>query len=199
MTDLDCFNWQAASWDDHASIWRELVESSNEDVAVFRSRELNAWEAGIVFERWVLEGFRLSKVEVQSSFSTTVRGTQRDEQQIDGLVLFEWQGFLVQSKFWRGPRKVDFGPVALLHVQCEQRAPNTMGLMFAPFGFTVPAIDQAARLRPIRVLLLDSSDLEWAIEHRDFDELVRRKWMAAVKLGIPNHPVDSMEGDVTHV
>lgn len=186
-------DWQASNWDDLVSILRELlpdVDAIEEDFAPqFRSSSLTPQQAGRVFENWMLEAFRLSEGEVDSPFRVQFSG--QVEAQHDGLLYIGWQGFLVESKLLRD--KVDFGPIALLHVRCEDRPPNTMGLIIAPSGFTMPAIEEATRMRPLRVLLLTRRDLEWAIIHKSFIDMITEKWRMAVKYARPNYPLGQGE------
>ena len=117
-----------------------------------------------------------------------MRESGETREQIDGLLFAGWQGFLIECKFWTG--KVDFGPIALLHTLLESRPVGTLGLFFSAFGYTGPAIEAAEMLRPLRVLLFVRDDLEWALGPRNFKgrmaEMVRRKWMLAVKFGRPH-------------
>jgi hypothetical protein len=80
---------------------------------------------------------------------------------VDGV---GWQGFPIESQFWAA--KVDFDPIALLHVPVGQRPVGTLGLYLSAFDHTAAALESAAGLRPIRVLLFDQKDLIWAMERR---------------------------------
>lgn len=93
-----------------------------------------------------------------------------------------WQGFLVQSKFWPS-RPIDYADLALLIDQVGKRPSGTLGLFFAPFRVSKPAIVGAGGSNPIRMLLFQREDLEWAIRRRDMMGLVRRKWRLAVQFG----------------
>jgi hypothetical protein len=114
-----------------------------------------------------------------------MRGSGQTREQIDGMVLVGGRAFLIESKFWTD--KVDFGPIALFHTLLESRPTGTLGLFFSAFGYTYPALESAELLRPVRVLLIDQEDLAWVLGKGSFKgrmgELVRRKWLAAVKLG----------------
>jgi hypothetical protein len=173
-----------------APVWAGLFPETAEPgqaVRTFRSRTLSAQEAGSVFERWVVESFRLSGAESHPPYTVAMSHRSDAREQIDGMVITGWQGFLLESKFWPG-KKVDFGPIALLHLRVAQRPPNTMGLMFAPFDYTDAAIESASRLQPLCVVLFDMGDLELAIEGRNMMEVVKRKWRLAVQFGLPHLP-----------
>lgn len=193
--------WQADSWDDLASIWSSLVpESEHFDgqiVRSFRSVELGPQQAGAVFETWVLEAFRLSGADVFPPYTSRLKTGLQSKEQIDGLVISDWQGLLIESKFWP-EHKVDFGPIALMHVRVEQRPASTLGLFFAPFGYSPAALESASELRPLRVLLFDRSDLDWGLNQHNMMNAVREKWRMAVKFGRPNMSVvesESLSGE----
>ncbi len=124
-------------------------------------------------------------------------GSRRTQEELDGLIFMGWQGFLIEAKNERDPVAID--PIFRLHLLAEQRPIGTMGLLFSASGYTEPAIESAERLRPIRVLLFDRSDLEWAVgDGKSPQEVVRRKWILALRSGKPNIAVtqyaDSFEG-----
>jgi Restriction endonuclease len=164
------------------------VDSDQPDtLRSFRGQQLTPEQAGDVFERWILEAFRLSGMTGHYSYRVPMRDSGNTREQIDGMVFDGWQSFLVEAKFW--PGNVDFGPIALLHSMVESRPVGTLGLFFSAFGFTVPALESAGLLRPSRVLLFDYTDIDWALGKRSFKgrmlEMVRREWMLAVKNGSP--------------
>jgi hypothetical protein len=114
-------------------------------------------------------------------------------EQIDGLVLDGGQCYLVESKFWTD--QVDFTPIALLQTLLDTRPVGTLGLFFSAFGYTAPAWESADRLRPVRVLLFDQFDLNWALAKKAFKgsmaEMVRRKWLLAVMNGCVSRPLNT--------
>jgi hypothetical protein len=189
-------DWQAADLKQFRRVWEDLRPDSADERTErkFRDRRLTAKQAGEVFERWILEAFRLSGMSGHYAFQVPLRESGSIREQIDGMVLDGWQGFLIESKFW--PNKVDFGPIALLHTLVERRPVGTLGLVFSAFGYTKPALDSAELLHPLRVLLVERADLEWALASRAFRgrmaEMVRRKWALAVKYGHPHMPVSSV-------
>jgi hypothetical protein len=188
-------DWQAESAREVRKIWEDLrTDTDDPDIERrFRNRSLSADQAGLVFERWVLEAFRVSGMAGHYGFRVPLHASAQTREQIDGMVLEGWQGFLIEGKFWIG--KVDFGLIALLHALLETRPVGTLGLFFSAFGYTPAAIESAELLRPIRVLLFDRRDLVWALEHRSFRRrmaaMVQRKWILALKLGRPHLPPDT--------
>jgi hypothetical protein len=61
-----------------------------------------------------------------------------------------------------------------------------MGLFFSVFDYTLPALESTELHRPLRVLLFDGDDLDWALNGaKSFKgrmmEMVRRKWMLTTK------------------
>ena len=176
--------WRAANWPHLTSIWRELVGPA--DVLQrpdprFQNQTITPQQAGYVFQTLVMEGFRLGKAEIDEPFTVPINPGKDDRtlQQLDGLTLKEWQGFLIESKFGH----VDFDPIARLHLLVDSRPSGVLGLLFAADGFTLPALESAHILRPIRVLLFNRGDIERAIELCDFMAAVRLKWKLAVKFG----------------
>jgi hypothetical protein len=185
-------DWVAGDLGDLRSIWESLrpdLDAADTE-RTFRGRPLTPQQAGDVFERWVMEAFRLSGARGGYAYRVPLRGSGSTREQIDGLLFDGWQGFLVESKFWTD--KASFGPIALLHLLVEQRPVGVLGLFFSAFGYTVPAVESAELLHPIRVLLFDRQDLTWALGSTPFAgrmaEMVRRKWMHAVKYGRPYGP-----------
>ena len=186
-TGLSLTGWQAKNVAELRQIWADLrwetLESGIE--RTFRGQVLTPEQAGDVFERWVLEAFRLSGATGHYGFDVPLSATGHTREQIDGLVFDGWQGFLVECKFWKD--KVDFGPVAHFHAILDRRPVGTLGLFFSAFGYTVPAAESAALLHPMRVLRFDHVDLNWALAHKSFNgrmlAMVRRKWRLAVKYG----------------
>src|SRR5437588_700640 len=106
-----------------------------EVVRRFRGRVLTPQQGGIVFERWVLEAFRLSGVRGHYPYRVAISEREGGtKEQIDGLLFDGWQGFLLESKCQAKP--VDFDPIALLYTLVEQRVVGTMGLFFSASGYT---------------------------------------------------------------
>jgi len=186
-------DWRANNVPALREIWNDLqLTSEDENVErTFRGQRLTPEQAGSVFERWILEAFRLSGMTGHYTYPVPLRGSGKPREQIDGMILDGWQGFLLEAKLWS--MKTDFGPIALLHTLVDTRPVGTLGLFFSAFGYTLPALESAELLRPVRVLLFDQSDLVWALRSRSFRgrmaEMVRRKWMRAVQLGSPSFAV----------
>lgn len=192
--------WSAESWDELESVYRELMpedralqrtaeNASTASNRRFRGADITSWQAGVVFEKWILEAFRLSspEIEVVPAFTVSMLGSAQAREQIDGAVLIGWRSFLVESKFWPA-NTVDFGPIALLQTQVDQRPPGTMGLLFAPFGFSPAAIESTQLVRPLRVLLFGRTAISSGLAARSMMEPVRRKWVHAVKYGSSSLP-----------
>jgi hypothetical protein len=183
-------DWQAANIRELREIWANLHPESDDETAerTFRGQVLTAEQAGDVFERWVLEAFRLSGGVGHYSYRVPQEGSGITREEIDGLVFEVGQAYLVECKFWVG--KVDFGPLALFHAIVDTRLTGALGLVFSAFGDTLPALESVRMLRPARLLLFQQDDLAWALDSRSFKgrmlEMVRRKWMLTVKSGRPH-------------
>jgi hypothetical protein len=199
--------WVAKDLEELRAVWAALLPEDDDPHAErrFFGRLLTREESGDVFERWLTEAFRLSGATGQSAFQVPMfeGGTTREE--IDGLIIDGWQACLIEAKFW--PKKVDFPPIAYLRALIEARPMGIMGLFFSPFGYTAPALESVRMLRPIRLLLFDVKDLEWALPPAQLSkakavpffrgrmlEMVRRKWLHAVHHANPHvhvqHPID---------
>lgn len=190
-------SWRAADTEDLRRIWRDLVaESDGEGTPRFRDREISPQQAGAVFEQWIVEYFRMSGADVAPPFSVPSFQQRGVKEQFDGVVYDGWQGFLIESKFWR-KSEVGFGEIARLHLRVERR-PNTLGLFFAPFGYSWACLEACDELRPVRVLLFLRADFEWLLDQPtpNLLELVRRKWRLAAKYGFA-HWTDEMTGRAT--
>jgi hypothetical protein len=182
-------DWRAENIQQLRRIWHDLRPEEDDPAAErkFRDQVLTPEQAGTVFERWVLEAFRLSGHTGHYSFSVPMQESGIVREQIDGLVVEGWQCFLIESKFWTD--QVDFTPIALLHVLLDTRPIGTLGLFFSAFGYTFPAKESADRLRPARVLLFEPDDLNWVLAKKPFKgsmvEMVRRKWLLTVMYSRP--------------
>lgn len=181
--------WEGRDWDELVAIWEQLVPESRDSALTpkpdrrFQGSRVNPQQAGNVFQRWIMSAFRLAEVEVKYPYRVPIRGTRGNTlEEIDGLVLDGWQGFLVQSKFWPS-KPVDYKDLTLLINQVEKRPWTTLGLFFAAFRVSEPAIINASGSNPMRLLLFQQQDIDWAIRHRDMMGLVRLKWRLAVQYG----------------
>jgi hypothetical protein len=188
-------DWRAKNLKELRKIWDDLHPESD-DVEVerfFRNVLLTPTQAGDVFERWVIEAFRLSGMVGHTAFRVPLRTSANTQEQIDGLIFDGWQAFLVEAKFWTPG--VDFSPIVVFNDIVDSRPAGTLGLFFSAFGYTGPAKDCAELLRPIRVLLFDRDDLNWALQQEPFKgsmkEMVRRKWLHAVMSGRIAKPVSA--------
>lgn len=188
-------NWIAEDGDDLADKWSALLppldEASQAFVPTFQGTKLSPQEAGWVFQQWILEAFRLDGANVDPSYRVPISSSQRTMEQIDGLVYFQWQAFLIESKNWGND--VDFTPIALLHERIQRRPPGTMGLVFSSKEFTLAALEATALIRPVRVLLFGRRDLEHVVRERKMVGALHVKWYRAVKYGRPDSPVWEVE------
>jgi hypothetical protein len=155
----------------------------------FQDHDLNAQQAGWLFEHWVCEAFRLvgETVLVDDSFTVPSLFSEKVQEELDGLVTVGWQGLVIQCKLETDP--TPFDPIARLHLQVERRPQGTLGLFFSQ-DYSDSAIELASELRPIRVLLLRVEVIEWELKKKqpfDMLKLVWKKWRAAVKFARPDY------------
>lgn len=176
--------WRAKDWEDLESIWLGLMGNADDlesTSPIFREHKITARDAGYVFQTWVVESLRLSNGDVELPFQVRTADETNVREEIDGVLYDDGKAYLLESKFVRNP--LNFEPIARLHLMAERRPPTTIGLIFAPFGFTAPAVESAQELRPLRVLLLDRPDIELALRKHDMLTVVRVKYRDAVKYG----------------
>lgn len=176
--------WQARNWKDLRTIWDNLIERTP---PAFRERSLTATEAGTVFERWVMEAFRLSGATGTYGYNVPRVSSDQTLEQIDGLVIDGWQGFLVEAKCQDEP--IDFAPLAVLNLRVTKRPVGTLGLFFSVSGYTPPAVECIHEFQPLRVLLFDADDLRDMLRSpKSMLSLVQRRWGVAVQYGRPYPP-----------
>jgi hypothetical protein len=181
--------WQAKNWSDFRKTWRDLRPNYDEPPRPprFRDVELDQQKAGWLFERLVPDAFRLDGVSGHYPYEASKR------EQVDGLIVIGRQGFLVESKYQE--KRLGIDPIYRLHVLVEHRPAGALGLLFSGSGFTQGARESAQFLKPIRILLFEPLDLEWAFQDEGrMMAMVRRKWAFALKLGRPDMPIARIDG-----
>jgi hypothetical protein len=178
--------WRPADWGNLRDVWSRLAPASPEASQGFSpefdGRRLRPQEVGHVFEKLVVEAFRLSQgCEVEDPFTNPPEG--KVQEQIDGLVFDGWQAFLIESK--NTTEEIAYGEIAKFDHAVARRPIGTLGLFVSLGGYTPATVELTKLLRPIRILLLDRFDVELAINQRDFLKIVRSRWCDAVKYGDP--------------
>jgi hypothetical protein len=192
--------WRASDLDQMGLCWKSLFPEfadppRTDPVRRFQDIDLRPQEAGWLFEHWVCEAFRLAGGEailVNESVKVPSLNKEKVLEEIDGLAILGWQGFLIQCKLESQP--TPFDPIARLHLQVERRPRGMLGLFFSR-DYSDSAIELARELRPIRVLLLrvDEIALELkAPEPFDMLGLVRKKWLKAIMYAIPDFDLKVM-------
>jgi len=182
--------WIPSGWDELVAAWDELLpEAANPGregpiVRRFQSSPINPQLAGKVFERWIIGAFQASGARVEYPYKVPMPDHPESGvlEEIDGLVFDNWQGFLVQSKFWE-KQSVDSASINDFFDQVSRRPAGTLGLFFTAFSVTVPALEKARRHSPQSLLLIQRGDIAWACRNRNMLELIGRKWRGAVKFG----------------
>jgi hypothetical protein len=181
-------------WED---LFPEFREGSSPAEALprrFQDHDLNAQQAGWLFEHWICEAFRLvgETVLVDDSFTVPSLFSDKVQEELDGLVTVGWQGLVIQCKLESNP--TPFDPIARLHLQVERRPQGTLGLFFSR-AYSDSAIELASELRPIRVLLFRAGEIDWELKkEQSFDmlKLVRKKWHGAVKYAKPDYELNTV-------
>jgi hypothetical protein len=186
--------WKPADHAELLACWKGLMPELNAPVQPrrFLGRDLNPQQAGWVFEHWVCEAFRLVAAptdRVRGPFTVSLDSSERIQEEVDGLVTLGWQGFLIQSKLEADP--TPFDPIARLYLQVGRRPRGTIGLFFAQ-GYSQAAEELSRELRPIRVLLFRTKEIQWALTREsplDIIEVVRRKWRLALEEARPDYAI----------
>jgi hypothetical protein len=101
-------DWIANDWNEIQAVWRELP-ADDEQRPRFRDRDLYSQAARWVFERWVIEAFRLSGFGGHYPYRVDMVAGGQTREQIDGLIFDGWQGFRFESKYWM--QAVDIDPI----------------------------------------------------------------------------------------
>jgi hypothetical protein len=186
--------WKPADHAELLACWKGLMSEMSASVQPrrFLGRDLNPQRAGWVFEHWVCEAFRLVAAptdRVQGPLIVHSDSSERTQEEVDGLVTLGWQGFLIQSKLEADP--TPFDPIARLYLQVGRRPRGTIGLFFSQ-AYSPAAEELARELRPIRVLLFRTEEIQWALTREpplDMIEVVRRKWRLALEQARPDYPI----------
>src|SRR5438128_2099178 len=155
--------WEARDWEELRSVWSELAPVNDEMKPRFKGVELVENQPGYLFQRWVMEAFRLCEIEGDYPYRVGSGASKHTLEELDGLIYDGWQGFIVESKFTAN--QVDIDPIFRLHIMAEQRPVGTLGLFFSASGYKTSTIELVDRLRPIRVLLFERKDLDWAVQN----------------------------------
>lgn len=173
--------WSAVNWEELRDIWARLLPEEGKPRR-FREQPLSDQQAGWVFERLVMEAFRLDDVCGHYPYVVSER------EEVDGLIVAGCQGFLIESKCKR--KGIGIDPIYRLHILVGHRPAGTLGLFFSASGFTPGAFRSAEFLKPIQILLFDRMDLEWAFQAEDrMMAMIRSKWAFALKFGRPYYPI----------
>lgn len=186
--------WKPADHAELLACWKGLMPEMNESLQPrrFLGHDLIPQQAGWVFEHWVCEAFRLVAAptdRVRGPFTVRPDSSERTKEEVDGLMTLGWQGFLIQSKFEADP--TPFDPIARLYLQVGRRPRGTIGLFFSRV-YSTAAEELARELRPIRVLLFRTEEIQWALTREpplDMLEVVRRKWRLALESASPDENV----------
>ncbi len=182
--------WIPSGWDELVAAWEELLpeetdpDGSGPIVRRFQSSPITPQLAGKVFERWIIGAFQAGGARVEYPHKVPMPDHPESGvlEEIDGLVFDNWQGFLVQSKFWER-QSVDFAPISDFFDQVSRRPPGTLGLLFTAFSVSASALEKAKRHSPQSLLLIQRDDIAWACTNRNMLQLIERKWRGAVKFG----------------
>ena len=187
--------WRASHLEELIPCWYDLFPEFADPPLIdqprrFQGAELRPQEAGWLFEHWICEALRLAggeEILLDESVKVPSLNNEKVLEEIDGLAILGWQGFLIQCKLENHP--TPFDSIARLHLQVERRPQGTLGLFFSR-EYSTSAVELARELRPIRVLLPRVEEISLELKKpQPFDmlQLVRRKWRAVMLYGRPDY------------
>lgn len=171
---------QAMDWPGLQALWEEIA-----------SNKVSDWHAGKALEYLVIRGFEIASLRVEYPY--TVPSAGKLIEQIDGLVYLDNIPFLIECK---DKDRVDIEAIAKLHNQLLRRPPATMGCLFSSGTFTAPALLLAGYMVPYRILLWTKSDIERAIENKDFLGVLRQKYEHLCMYGLIDDSPDYQTWEV---
>ena len=191
MTDSDVKKAESLGLIDVFQLWQDIKDGTVHD-----------WNSGRALEYLIVRAFQLD-VEAETEllgtrwpFGVTYPQKIGNVEQIDGIAYLKFCNFIIESKDYNQP--LDVEPLAKLRQRLEKRPPGTMGILFGKKGFTDPARIIAQFANPLNVLLMQSSDLNYAIKEDKIQLIyvVREMFRHAVELGLPDLGVQSKEQDI---
>lgn len=147
---------------------------------VSRNEEIEGWSPGAAFEHIIVRAFELEGAAVKYPFIVT----QPFREQIDGAIYCDGLACLIEAKDRATP--VNIEPLAKLQNQLSRRPPGTLGIVFARNGFTRDASIQAGLMNPLRILLWEFGDLEYALQESAMRGMLARKYRYAVEHALPD-------------
>jgi Restriction endonuclease len=145
--------------------------------------ETPGWDPGKAFEYLVVRAFELEGAAVTYPFSVNLGGTIVE--QIDGAVYSDGLACLVECKDQEGNLAID--PVAKLRNQMLRRPLGIVGLVFSSTGFTEATKILARYGASQTILLWDGSDVEWALQNRQFRSGLLAKYRYCIERGLSDY------------
>ena len=162
---------RSMSWSDLRKLWEDIVADKTDD-----------WHEGKALEHLIIRGFELSKLKVEYPYDVPPGG--KPIEQIDGLVYLDAIPFLIECK---DKEKVDVEAIAKLRNQLLRRPPTTMGCVFVSGEFTAPALILTDLICPLQITLWPGFDIEAAIDSKDFESVLRKKFENLCMYGLTDH------------
>jgi hypothetical protein len=156
------------TWEDLSSLWQQIKDGPTP-----------GWDEGKALEHLIIRAFELSGLRVEYSYDVPPGGNPLE--QIDGMVFLDRLPFLVECK---DRDTVDIEAVAKLRNQLSRRPPTTMGCLFITGRYTLPALILADFAIPLRITLWSRDDIEAALEARDFQATLVKKYNELCMFGL---------------
>ncbi|MCB0594595.1 MAG: restriction endonuclease [Lewinellaceae bacterium] len=165
-------------WEQLNGLWQNIGE-----------RETPDWGSGKAFEYLILRSFELSGSEVVYPFEVSL--FNETVEQIDGVVYFNHQAFIVECKDYNEERRVNFEPIAKLRNQLFRRPYSTIGCIFSNSGFTEPAIILANAISPQNIILWEREEIEECLTNKNMSAGLVKKFKKLIELGIADYNITS--------
>lgn len=166
-------------WDELLMLWNQIQLGDTPD-----------WERGKAMEYLVLRAFHLEGAEVIYPYSVVIE--EEELEQIDGAIYSNGLACLIECK--DVAERVNIEPLAKMRNQLLRRPASTIGILFSRNGFTYAAISLARYIAPQTILLWTGDEIEYALQSRQMQQSLLKKYRFCVQQGIPNYRIQSEEG-----
>lgn len=186
MTELECKELiQTYKWKSLRELWQGIQEGNTPD-----------WEKGKALEYFILRAFELERADVRYPYSVplnsiSTHNSQKDMEQIDGVVYFQGIGCLLECKDYK--EAINFEPIAKLRSQLMRRPSSVIASIFSMSGFTEPALMLLNFIQPQTILAWQQDEIEHCLNHKSFCNSLVKKYHKAVELGTYNFSIINEE------
>lgn len=140
------------------------------------------WDPGKALEYLVVRAFELEGAIV--TYPYEVKDGRRTIEQIDGVVYVDYLTCLLETK--DHAKTMDHDPIADLRDQLQRRPPAVIGCCISTSGFTLNARMRAILAAPQRILLWETSEIEYALTKSRMCRGLHAKYRHCVEKAMPD-------------